>query len=156
MGYKIKNEFELIEKLKNAPMLVDDAELNEIEKYLKKWENDTKFFFSIDLKDEELNRLLKFREINTALIIPGCFMSDVLEILSSDKKYKSQLVKEYFVPVPIWWLFEKSGYVYKEKNLLFLSSQRFLYSRDIGYFDSEKLKKFVDLIDICVESNNIT
>jgi len=156
LGYKIKNEFELIEKLKNAPMLVDDAELNEIEKYLKKWENDTKFFFSIDLKDEELNRLLKFREINTALIIPGCFMSDVLEILSSDKKYKSQLVKEYFVPVPIWWLFEKSGYVYKEKNLLFLSSQRFLYSRDIGYFDSEKLKKFVDLIDICVESNNIT
>ncbi|MBO8144261.1 MAG: CRISPR-associated helicase Cas3' [Thermodesulfobacterium sp.] len=155
LEYKIKNEFELIERLKDAPMLVDNAELNEIEKYLRKWEDDTRFFFSIDLKDEELNRLLKFRDTNTALIIPGCFTSDVLEILLSDRRYKSQLVKEYFVPVPIWWLFEKSGYIYKEKNLLFLSSQRFLYSQDVGYFDSEKLKKFVDLIDICVKSNNI-
>ena len=155
LEYKIKSEFELIERLKDAPMLVDNAELNEIKKYLKKWENDTKYFFSIDLKDEELNRLLKFRDTNTALIIPGCFTNDVLEILLSDRKYKSQLVKEYFVPVPIWWLFEDLTSLYKEKSLIFLSSLRFFYSEDIGYFDSEKLKNFLNVIKICNEINTI-
>lgn len=155
LEYKIKSEFDLIERLKDAPISIDNIELNEIEKYLRKWSDDTKFFFSIDLRDEELNRLLKFRDTNTALIIPACFMNDILEILLSDKKYKSQLVKRYFAPVPIWWFFEKLGYIHNEKNLLFLSSQRFLYSQDVGYFDSEKLREFIDVIDICTEPENI-
>jgi len=152
LEYKIKSEFELIDRLQDAPMVLNNTELGEIKRYLRKWEEDTRFFFSIDLKDEELNRLLKFRDTNTALVIPACFTINVMEILLSDRGYKSQLVKEYFVPVPIWWFFEKTGYLYKEKNLLFLSSQRFLYSQDVGYFDSEKLKEFVEFIDICVES----
>ena len=156
LEHKIKSEFELVERLKDAPFLIDNVGLDEsIKNYLKKLEERTKYFFSIDLKEEELNKLLKFRDTNTALIIPENFTTSVLELLLSDKKYKFQLVKEYFTPVPIWWFFEKSAYVYREKNLLFLSSQRFLYSQELGYFDLEKLQNFVEIIKhILTKCNN--
>jgi CRISPR-associated endonuclease/helicase Cas3 len=140
---KVESEYELIKLLRNAPISINYLGLEEIRKYLKKWEDDTEYFYAIDLGNEELNRILKFRETNTALIIPDCFREEVLEILFGDKKYKTQLVKRYFVPVPIWWLFENSQHINKEKNILFLSNPRFIYSDDVGYFDRDKLNNFM-------------
>lgn len=60
-------------------------------------------FFSIDLTDEKLDKILKFRE-KKAIVIPECFTSKVLEILD-DEKYKYQPIKAYLTSIPILWLF---------------------------------------------------
>jgi CRISPR-associated endonuclease/helicase Cas3 len=140
---RIRSEVELIKELENAPMMIDDVGIDEIEKYLKKWEEDTRYFYSVDLDKEEMNKILKFRETNTALVIPVHFKEEVIEILHSEKKFKSQLIKGHFVPVPIWWLLDDPKCISPEENLPFLANPRFSYSGDVGYFDRKRLVDFL-------------
>jgi len=154
---KIKNELILIERFRELPLGLDQIELREINRYIEKWENDTKYFFSIDLTDDELNKLLKFRDTNTALIIPKCFRTTIENILHSDEKYKLQRIKEYFTPVPIWWIIDSlnQGLIGEIGNIPILLNPRFQYSHEIGYFDTEKLQEFLDQIEICQEEASI-
>jgi len=152
----IKNELILIEKFRNIPIDLDQNELREIKRYIEKWENDTKYFFSIDLTDDELNRILKFRDINTSLVIPGCFRKKIMDIIFSNRKYKIQLIKKYFAPVPIWWIIESinQGLLDEINNIPILVNHRFKYSSDIGYFDYEKVSTLLnDDIDICCDED---
>ncbi len=155
---RIKNELILIKRYRESPLGLDQNELKEIERYFEKWENeDTKYFFSVDLREDELNKLLKFRDINTALIIPKCFRTKIENILHSDEKYKLQKIKEHFTPVPIWWVVDSlnQDLIDEVGNIPILLNQRFQYSHEIGYFDTEKLSEFFDQIDICQEEVSI-
>jgi|GEM_PF-755490 len=150
---RIKNELILIERFRENPLDLDQNELREIRRYIEKWESDTKYFFSVDLTDDELNKLLKFRDTNTALIIPKCFRTTIMDILGSDGKYKLQRIKEYFTPVPIWWIIDSlnQDLIGEVGNIPILLNSRFQYSHEIGYFDTERLSEFLDQIDICQE-----
>lgn len=154
---EIKNELILIKRFRENPLNLDQNELKEIKRYIEKWENDTKYFFSIDLTDDELNKLLKFRDTNTALIIPKCFRTTIMNILSSDEKHKLQRIKEYFTPVPIWWIVDSlnQGLIGEVGNIPILLNSRFQYSHEIGYFDTERLSEFLDQIDIRQEETSI-
>jgi len=154
---RIKNELVLIKRYRESPLGLDRNELKEIKRYFEKWENDTKYFFSIDLTDDKLNKLLKFRDTNTALIIPRCFRTKIEYILHSDEMYKLQKIKEYLTPVPIWWVIDSlnQGLIGEVGNILVLLNPRFQYSHEIGYFDTEKLSEFFDQIDICQEDVSI-
>ncbi len=151
---RIKNELILIKRFRENPLDLDQNELGEIKRYIEKWENDTKYFFSIDLTDNELNKLLKFRDTNTALIIPKCFRTTIMDILNSDEKYRLRRIKEYFTPVPIWWIIDSLNQdsIGEIGNIPVLLNPRFQYSHEIGYFDTEKLSGFLDQIDICQEN----
>ncbi len=150
---RIKNELILIERFREHPLNLGQNELREIRRYFEKWESDTKYFFSIDLTDDELNKLLKFRDTNTALIIPKCFRKTIMDILGSDEKYKLQRIKEYFTPVPIWWIIDtlNQELIDEIKGIPVLTNPRFQYSTEVGYFDIEKLSEFEDKIHICEE-----
>ncbi len=154
---RIKNELVLIEHFRALPLGLDEAELKEIDRYLKKWEKDTKYFFSIDLTDDELNKLIRFRDTNTALIIPKCFRTTTANILYNDEMYKLQRIKEYLTPVPIWWIIDSlnQGLIDEIGNIPILLNPRFQYSHEIGYFDTEKLQEFLDQIEICQEEASI-
>ncbi|RLC46513.1 MAG: CRISPR-associated helicase Cas3' [Candidatus Coatesbacteria bacterium] len=154
---RIKNELVLIEHFRALPLGLDEAELREIDRYLKKWEKDTRYFFSIDLTDDKLNKLIRFRDTNTALIIPKCFRMTAANILYSNEMYKLQRLKEYLAPVPIWWIVDSlnQSLVDEIENIPILLNPRFQYSHEIGYFDTEKLCEFLDQIEICQEETSI-
>jgi CRISPR-associated endonuclease/helicase Cas3 len=143
----LENEFELLEQFKNNSLELDKVKLKEIDKYLEKWAYDTKYLFSVDLTDEKLDKILRFRETNTAMVIPDCFTSKVLEILDDERKYKYQRAKAYLTPIPIWWLFLEDTSILDEYQMPVFSNPRFFYSREIGYFDSERLSEFIDNIE---------
>lgn len=147
---KIKNELILIKSYWELPLHFDKNELNEIERYLTKWEEDTKYFFSLDLTDDELNKLLRFRDTNTVLVVPRCFKSEVEDILLNEDKFKLQKIKKYFTPVPIWWIIEslKQNLIESVGNIPILSNPQFEYSHEIGYFDKDKLTEYLDQIEI--------
>jgi len=112
-----------------------------IERYFEIWEEATRWFYSLDLEDDELNKILKYRDTFTILVIPECMQKNVLNILSSESKVKKILIKDYFVPVPIWWLLgENRKHAISFNNLIFLGGSRFVYSKLLGYFDSEKIR----------------
>ncbi|WP_457752178.1 CRISPR-associated helicase Cas3' [Thermococcus sp.] len=145
----IKTELDLIEKFREIPVDLDHIKLKEIDRYIQKWEESTRYFFSIDLGDKELDKILNFRETNTTLVIPECFIDEISGILTHDDKYRFSRIKGYFTPIPIWWLFSDDSSPTMCHNLPVLSSSRFLYSREVGYFDSEKLSAFIGEIDVC-------
>ncbi|USH00005.1 CRISPR-associated helicase Cas3' [Thermococcus argininiproducens] len=145
----IKTEFELIEQFKESSLKLDKTKLKEIDKYIQKWDNDTRYFFSIDLNDKELDKILNFRETNTILVIPECFIDKIADILASSSKYRLQKIKEYLTPIPIWWLFSEDSFPSTYHNFPTLSSSRFLYSNEVGYFDSKRLSEFIDEINVC-------
>ena len=146
----LENEFVLIEQFKNNSMEVDEVKLKEIDKYLEKWAHDTKYLFSVDLTDEKLDKILKFRDTNTVMVIPECFTTKISKISDDKEKYKYQRIKAYLTPIPIWWLFLEDTYLDKYQMPVF-SNPRFFYSREIGYFDSERLSEFIDDVKICEE-----
>jgi len=145
----IKTEFELIEQFRENSLKLDKTKLKEIDKYLQKWDNDTRYFFSIDLNDKELDKILNFRETNTILVIPECFIDKIADILASSSKYKLQKIKEYLTPIPIWWLFSDDSFPSMYHSFPVLSSSRFLYSNEVGYFDSGRLSEFINEINVC-------
>lgn len=150
----LKNEFELINGFKTIPMKLDEENFERINAYLERWEDSTGYFFSIDLSDKNLDRLLRFRETNTTLVIPECVIDYIIEILNNLRTHhKISRIKGYFTPIPIWWLFSEDSSPYMKSNLPIFSSSRFLYSSEIGYFDSARLPEVLDYITICKRAN---
>ncbi len=159
----LENEYELFDIMKKnyqKEELYTDIKNREklIENYIRNWVEGTNWFYSVDLKDDQLNNILNFREKSTTLVIPECMEKKVMEILEKKNKNKYTKIKEYFVPVPIWWVFysDKDLDIF-EKNIIFLGGSRFQYSKTLGYFDSERIKSelFSDDINLCKKDSFI-
>jgi CRISPR-associated endonuclease/helicase Cas3 len=124
-GENLENEFKLLKVFDESYGYKDFLEV--LEKEGKKVELDQfekllQFFFSLDVREEELVELLSYRNSFTTLFIPSfeCIESEearkrVEELISllkggfKNKNYTEirQLIaklKEVSVPVPIWWV----------------------------------------------------
>lgn len=120
-GKNLRNEKQLIEKadsfLSYEELLSEIISAKRIVN-MKYWEDLLKFFYSFDVKDEKLSRVLNYREGFTTLVIPhpdcieGSMKGHVARLLQrnfSCKSFeeKSRLIaelKELAVPIPFWWL----------------------------------------------------
>jgi len=120
----IKNTWELLKKLEENNL---EDELQLIEKYdavadlcqikkeeiynlLESWSENTSFLYSWEVTDEFAQKLLKFREEFTKLVIP-CNYQDNVKRLYEEMKYEKSYdkrrrifaeMKEYTVPIPLW------------------------------------------------------
>ncbi len=120
-GEKLVNEKQLIDKLDSIfdyERLL--AEIRETRKEInvQYWEELLKYFYSFEVTDERLSRLLNYRDGFTTLVIPhpSCIESptndEVAAILSKslfDLPFEEMIkliakIKELAVPVPFWWL----------------------------------------------------
>ncbi|MCS7109664.1 MAG: helicase-related protein, partial [Candidatus Micrarchaeota archaeon] len=120
-GKILKNEGQLIEKINLAYNYEDLLkEIRETRKHmsLKYWETLLKFFYSFDINNEKLSRVLNYREGFTVLVIPhpDCTEDQLSEyiayILSKAPSHENfeewnrwiAEIKELAVPIPFWWL----------------------------------------------------
>lgn len=105
----LKNELQLIEEYDKIATL-SQVKQKEIYNLLEAWSENTNFLYSWNVKDEFAQRLFKFREEFTMLVIPGSYKDIVEELYRKMKKEKSYTrrrkifaeIKEYTVPIPIW------------------------------------------------------
>ncbi len=109
---KLRNELQLIEEYDKEAFL-PFSKKKELDKLLETWEDHTYFVYSWKAREELAQKLLKFREEFTVLVIPSGFEEEVLELYGETKKkdisYSEKRrifteIKEYTVPVPIWMI----------------------------------------------------
>jgi CRISPR-associated endonuclease/helicase Cas3 len=124
-GEKLENEFKLLKVFDESYGYKDFIEVLEKEGKkvnLDQFEKLLQFFFSLDVREEELVELLSYRNSFTTLVIPSfeCIESEeakkrveeLINLLKGGFKNKNyteirQLIaklKEVSVPVPIWWV----------------------------------------------------
>jgi len=106
---KLKNEFQLIDEYDKKAFL---SKLQKRETYnlLDKWEVSTRFLYSWQVNEDFAQKLFKFREDVTRLVIPSVYEEEVMRLYEQMKKETSYIerkklfakIKEYTVPVPIW------------------------------------------------------
>jgi len=139
---EVQNEFDLLKWVhKNSISHNIENREEAVKRYFEIWESDTHWLYSLDLEDDRLNKILKYRDTFTTLVIPECMQKEVLGILDSESKIKRILIKDYLTPIPVWWLLgENRKFVSSFNNLIFLGGNRFVYSNVLGYFDSDKIR----------------
>jgi len=120
-GENLHNEKQLIEQADlslSYEELLNEIALAKRSINMKYWEELLKFFYSFDVNNEKISRVLNYRESFTTLVIPhpDCMEEPmkvyVTELLRKDFSYKSfdeksKLIaelKELAVPIPFWWL----------------------------------------------------
>ncbi|MEM5781912.1 MAG: CRISPR-associated helicase Cas3' [Candidatus Aenigmatarchaeota archaeon] len=119
---KLNSEMDLLENLDMVYTYEEFLkELNEETKKIniEAFEKILQFFFSLDLREEELLEILNYRDSFTTLIIPApeniedIKLKNYIEnILKEDFKSKNFMnrkqlfakIKEISVPIPLWWL----------------------------------------------------
>ena len=110
----LKNEFQLIEEYDKVANL-SRVKQKEVYNLLEIWNQNTNFLYSWRVNDEFAQKLFKFREEFTQLIIPSLYKDYVEKLYEKMRKEKSYTqkrkifaeIKEYTVPVPIWMIKEK-------------------------------------------------
>ena len=108
-GNNLKNEFQLIEEYDNVVNL-SRIKQKEVYNLLEAWNEDTDFLYSWRVDDEFAQKLFKFREDFTRLVIPSIYREEIEKLYEKMKKETSYIqkrkmfaeIKEYTVPVPIW------------------------------------------------------
>jgi CRISPR-associated endonuclease/helicase Cas3 len=120
-GENLQNEKQLIEQADlslSYEELLNEIVLAKRSISMKYWEELLKFFYSFDVDNEKISRILNYRESFTTLVIPhpdcieGPMKVYVTKLLREDFSYKSfdeknKLIaelKELAVPIPFWWL----------------------------------------------------
>ena len=110
-GNNLENELQLIEEYEKVAKL-SRLKQREIYNLLETWNENTNFLYSWRVDDEFAQKLLKFREEFTRLVIPSIYREDVEKLYEKMKKEISYTqkrkifaeIKEYTVPVPIWMI----------------------------------------------------
>jgi CRISPR-associated endonuclease/helicase Cas3 len=109
-GNALKNELQLIEEYDKMTS-ISERKMDEIYDCLNcLWEKNTSFLYSWQVSNEFAQKLLKFRDEITTLVIPRIYEEEVRrlykqmkeEVSYTDKKQIFMKIKEYTVPVPIW------------------------------------------------------
>jgi len=108
-GENLRNELQLIEEYENVVEL-SQSKQREIYNLIETWGKNTNFLYSWSINDESAQKLFKFREEFTKLVIPYRYREDVEKLYEKMKKETSYTqkkkifaeIKEYTVPVPIW------------------------------------------------------
>ena len=108
-GNSLKNELQLIEEYDKLAY-ISKMKQREMYSLLSSWEETTSFLYSWRVSDELAQRLLKFRDEFTKLVVPSVYEGEVRRLYDQIKKEisytkKKKLfveIKEYTVPVPIW------------------------------------------------------
>jgi len=110
-GNNLKNELQLIEEYEKVAKL-SRLKQREIYNLLEIWNENTNFLYSWRVDDEFAQKLLKFREEFTRLVIPSVYKERVESLYEKVRKEESYTrkretfaeIKEYTVPVPIWMI----------------------------------------------------
>ena len=110
-GDNLENEFQLIEEYDKVANL-SRVKRREIYNLLETWNENTNFLYSWRIDDEFAQRLLKFREEFTRLVIPSIYRDYVQKLHEKMRKEETYTqkreifaeIKEYTVPVPIWMI----------------------------------------------------
>jgi len=149
-GEKLKNELAVLNEM-NDVLTYEQLEkeirdaTNEVK--IKYWEEYLNYFFSLDIRDEHLSRIIEYRNGLTTLIIPhpNCILDEktktyVKELLSKkferlnwlQKRRLSASLKDVTVPVPIWWL---RGIEVENKVLPVVNFNSKIYDKNYGFID---------------------
>jgi len=110
-GDKLMDELQLIEESDKVANL-SRVKQKEIYNLLETWSENTNFLYSWRVDDEFAQRLLKFREEFTRLVIPSIYRDRVEKLYKKMRKEVSYAqkrkifaeIKEYTVPIPIWMI----------------------------------------------------
>ncbi len=110
-GDSLENEFQLIEEYDKVANL-SRVKQRKIYNLLEAWNENTNFLYSWRVDDEFAQKLLKFREEFTRLVIPSLYRGYVEKLYEKIRKEVSYTqkrkifaeIKEYTVPVPIWMI----------------------------------------------------
>jgi CRISPR-associated endonuclease/helicase Cas3 len=105
----LKNELQLIEEYDKVPSL-SKVKRRRVYNLLHDWQDHTSFIYSWGASDEFAQKLLKFRDEFTVLVIPNLYESKVKRLYEQMKKEVSYTekrkifakIKEYTVSIPIW------------------------------------------------------
>lgn len=105
----LKDELQLIEEYDKVASL-SKVKQKEIYNLLESWSRNTNFLYSWRVNDEFAQKLFKFREEFTRLVIPSIYKNHVEKLYEKMRKETSYLqkrkifakIKEYTVPIPIW------------------------------------------------------
>jgi len=145
---KLKNEKQLIEELNKIQTYERlSKEIDDIKEKVKVeyWEELLKFFFSLEIDEERLRRLLDYREGFTIMVIPhpNCILDEmkkyVEDLLSKsfsglsfdEKQILLAQIKEVAVPVPVWWT--RSIAEREEKVFPVVDFKNKFYNRKYGF-----------------------
>ena len=156
-GDKLKKEIQLLETLNNLLTLGDlQKEIEKAEKEVKidYWKDILRFFYSLDISDERMKRILDYREGMNILVIPhpSCINDKetkayVESLISSPitgsffkRRKKFAELKEVAVPVPIWWM--RGLKIEEEKAFPLIIFKDKIYNKEYGFYDI-KLEKSV-------------
>lgn len=149
---KLLHERQLIDELDillSYEDLIREIELAKKEVGMSYWEELLQFFYSFEMTDEKLAKLLNYREGFTTLVIPhpNCIrgINEQDEVVRAISKPYSNLsweerekiiaeIKELSVPVPIWWLKEA-----KQEEGLFpvVEFSNRIYDYKYGFYKAE-------------------
>jgi len=107
----LENEFQLIEEYDKVANL-SRAKRREIYNLLETWNENTNFLYSWRIDDEFAQKLFRFREEFTKLVIPSIYEDYVQKLYEKMRKEESYTqkrkifaeIKEHTVPVPIWMI----------------------------------------------------
>ncbi|AGB05366.1 DEAD/DEAH box helicase [Aciduliprofundum sp. MAR08-339] len=143
----IKNEYDLLDHILREQINEEEGLISQINLYFKKWEENTRYIYTVDLWDEDINKILKIRDTHTTLVIPRCLEKVALDILSSDNKIKNTLIKNLLVPVPLRWIGEERDKIHnlETTRIPVFESKKYLYSPTLGYYNSEKISSPSDV-----------
>jgi len=149
---KLLHERQLIDELDillTYEDLIREIELAKKEVGMPYWEELLQFFYSFEMTDEKLAKLLNYREGFTTLVIPhpNCIrgrseQEEVVKVISkpfSNLSWEAREktiaeIKELSVPVPIWWLKEA-----KQEEGLFpvVEFNNRIYDYKYGFYKAE-------------------
>ena len=147
-GTKLKNEAQLLD-LFNDIYSYDDLS-KEIENIRRKvdieaFEEELMFFFSFDVQEERLMRILRYRDSFNVLVLPDpvCIVDGktrkYVECITSKRLYKPSFqerreitakVKNALIPIPIWWM--KKGKISKDTPYPVVIFEDKIYSKRYG------------------------
>ncbi len=110
-GGGLENEFQLIEEYDKVANL-SRVKRKGVNNLLETWNENANFLYSWRIDDEFAQRLLKFREDFTRLVVPGTYRDYVQKLYKKVRKEVSYTqkrkifaeIKEYTAPVPIWMI----------------------------------------------------
>jgi len=105
----LENELQLIEEYDKVATL-SQIKQKEIYNLLEAWNENTNFIYSWRVNDIFAQKLFKFRDEFTRLVVPSIYRNDVEKLYEKMKKEISYIqkrkifakIKEYTVPIPIW------------------------------------------------------
>ena len=108
---KLKSELQLIEEYDKVASL-SRIKQKEMYNLLESWSENTDFLYSWRVDEELAQKILRFREEFTRLVIPIVYRDIVEELYEKMRKESSYIrrrkafaeIKEYTVPIPVWMI----------------------------------------------------